>query len=82
MIGLLITVFRVLPIAKLLPEQPNNYLVAGNCFESIEPSNGKAWASVPEATADNVNYSVKAAERVMYEDLKEMGHDVDNPAGV
>jgi len=29
MIGLLITVFRVLPIVRLHPEQPNNQLVAG-----------------------------------------------------
>ena len=54
----------------------------GSCFESIDPSTGKAWASVPEATADNVNYAVEAAERAMYEDLKEMANDVDNPAGV
>ena len=54
----------------------------GSCFESINPSTGKAWASVPEATADDVNYAVKASERAMYEDLKEMGHDVDNPTGL
>ena len=54
----------------------------GSCFESIDPSTGKAWASVPEATADDVNYAVNAAERAMHEDLKEMGHYVDNPAGV
>ena len=53
-----------------------------SCFESIDPSTGKAWASVPEATADDVNYAVKAAERAMYEDLEEMGHDVENPARV
>ena len=39
----------------------------GSCFESIDPSTGKAWASVPEATADDVHYAVKAAERAMYE---------------
>ena len=54
----------------------------GSCFEIIDPSTGKAWASDPEATADDVNYAVNAAERAMYEDLKEMGHYVDNPAGV
>ena len=54
----------------------------GSCFESIDPSTGKAWASVPEATADDVNYAVKAAERSIYEESKEMGHDEDNPAGV
>ena len=54
----------------------------GSCFESIDPSTGKAWASVTEANADDVNNAVKAVERAMYEDLKEMGQDVDNPAGV
>ena len=53
----------------------------GSCFESIDPSTGTVWAYVPEANADDVNYAVKAVELAMYEDLKEMGHDVDNPAG-
>ena len=39
----------------------------GGCFESINPSTGKAWASVPEATADDVDSAVKAADRAMYE---------------
>ena len=54
----------------------------GSCFESIDPSTGKAWASVPEATADDVHYAVKAAERAMYEDLQGMGYYVDNTAEV
>jgi acyl-CoA reductase-like NAD-dependent aldehyde dehydrogenase len=39
----------------------------GGCFESINPSTGKAWAFVPEATADDVDSAVKAADRAMYE---------------
>ena len=54
----------------------------GSCFKSVDPSTCKAGASVPKATADDVNYAVKAAKRAMCEDLKEIGHDVDNPARV
>ena len=61
MIGSLITVFRVLPIARLHPEQPNNQLVAW----------GASVGGHPYHRIDD-----------RYEDLKEMGHDVDNPAGV
>ena len=39
----------------------------GGRFESINPSTGNAWASMPEATADDVDSAVKAAERAMYE---------------
>ena len=41
----------------------------GSCFKSIDPSTGKACASVPEATAEDIHYAVKAAERAMYEVL-------------
>ena len=61
MIGLLITVFRVLPIARLQPEQPNNQLVA--------------WGA---SVGGHPQYRIGD----WYEDLKEMGHDVDNPARV
>ena len=61
MIGLLITDFRVLPIARLHPEQSNNRLVAGGASVGGHPHH-------------------RIGDR--YEYLKEMGHDVDNPAGV
>lgn len=38
-----------------------------SCFESIDPSTGKPWATVPEATAADVDRAVRAAERAMYE---------------
>ena len=39
----------------------------GGCFESIDPSSAEVWATVPEATAADVERAVKAAERAMYD---------------
>ncbi len=35
----------------------------GALFESINPTTGKAWAMIPEATADDVDRAVRAADR-------------------
>lgn len=35
----------------------------GKRFESVDPSNGKAWSSIPEATAEDVDDAVRAAWR-------------------
>ncbi len=37
----------------------------GVCFDSIDPANGQVWARTPEATADDVNRAVRAADRAM-----------------
>ena len=39
----------------------------GRTFVSINPATGKVWAHVPEATADDVNAAVSAAERAFTE---------------
>ena len=39
----------------------------GARFDSIDPASGIAWASIPEATADDVDRAVHAADRAMYE---------------
>ncbi len=35
----------------------------GAMFESINPTTGKVWAMIPEATADDVDRAVRAADR-------------------
>ncbi len=35
----------------------------GGCFDSINPTTGKVWARVPEATAQDVDRAVRAAHR-------------------
>ena len=35
----------------------------GASFESVNPTTGKAWATIPEATADDVDRAVRAADR-------------------
>jgi acyl-CoA reductase-like NAD-dependent aldehyde dehydrogenase len=35
----------------------------GGVFESMDPSTGKAWAQIPEATAEDVDRAVRAAAR-------------------
>jgi acyl-CoA reductase-like NAD-dependent aldehyde dehydrogenase len=39
----------------------------GGCFETVDPTNNMPWATVPEATAADVDRAVKAAERAMYD---------------
>ena len=39
----------------------------GKTFESVNPATGKAWASVPEATAEDVDRAVQAAHRAFSE---------------
>ena len=39
----------------------------GKTFESVNPATGKAWASVPEATAEDVDKAVQAAHRAFSE---------------
>ena len=34
----------------------------GAAFESVNPTNGKVWATIPEATADDVDRAVRAAD--------------------
>ena len=36
-------------------------------FDSVDPATGLAWATIPEATAKDVDCAVRAAERAMYE---------------
>lgn len=38
----------------------------GKTFESIDPSTGKVWALMPEASEADVNRAVEAAERAMW----------------
>ena len=35
----------------------------GNTFESVNPTTGRVWAMIPEATADDVDRAVRAADR-------------------
>ncbi len=35
----------------------------GKVFDSVNPTTGKVWSQIPEATADDVNRAVKAAHR-------------------
>ena len=35
----------------------------GAAFESVNPTNGKVWATIPEATAQDVDRAVQAADR-------------------
>ena len=35
----------------------------GATFESVNPTTGQAWALIPEATAEDVDRAVRAAER-------------------
>ena len=35
----------------------------GKTFTSVNPSNGEVWAHIPEASADDVDRAVKAADR-------------------
>ncbi|OED35250.1 carnitine dehydratase [Chromatiales bacterium (ex Bugula neritina AB1)] len=39
----------------------------GQTFESVNPANGQPWATVPEATADDVNRAVEAAYKAFSE---------------
>ena len=39
----------------------------GHTFDSVNPATGKIWARVPEATADDVNTAVSAADRAFNE---------------
>ena len=39
----------------------------GKTFDSLNPATGEAWATIPEATADDVDRAVKAAYRVFSE---------------
>ncbi len=39
----------------------------GQFFDSINPTNGKIWAKIPEATADDVDYAVRAADQAFNE---------------
>ncbi len=39
----------------------------GKSFDSINPTTGKVWARVPEATEDDVDRAVKAAHRALYD---------------
>ncbi|MGI9374148.1 MAG: aldehyde dehydrogenase family protein, partial [Hyphomicrobiales bacterium] len=39
----------------------------GGTFDSIDPSKGAVWARVPEATADDIDSAVSAADRALYE---------------
>ena len=39
----------------------------GKAFESFNPATGEAWASIPEATADDVDSAVQAAYRAFSE---------------
>jgi len=39
----------------------------GKTFESVNPANGQAWATIPEATAADVDRAVKAAHRAFSE---------------
>ena len=39
----------------------------GRTFDSINPATGQVWASVPEATADDVDAAVRAADRAFNE---------------
>ena len=37
----------------------------GKTFTSVNPSNGEVWAQIPEASADDVDRAVKAADRAL-----------------
>ena len=37
----------------------------GALFESLDPTTGKVWAMIPEATADDVDRAVQAADRAL-----------------
>ena len=39
----------------------------GKSFDSTNPTTGKVWARVPEATEDDVDRAVKAAHRALYD---------------
>ncbi len=39
----------------------------GATFETFNPATGKTWATVPEATAEDVNRAVEAAHKACYE---------------
>lgn len=39
----------------------------GACFDSVDPSTNVVWSRVPEATGDDVDRAVKAAERALNE---------------
>ncbi len=39
----------------------------GATFDSVNPANGKVWARLPEATADDVDRAVRAADRALNE---------------
>ena len=40
----------------------------GAAFESVNPTTGKVWAMIPEATADDVDRAVRAADRAFHHD--------------
>ncbi len=40
----------------------------GRSFESYNPATGEAWATVPEATAEDVDRAIRAAERAFRQD--------------
>ena len=35
----------------------------GKIFDSVNPTNGAVWARIPEATADDVDRAVRAADK-------------------
>ncbi|MGB1254916.1 MAG: aldehyde dehydrogenase [Thiolinea sp.] len=37
----------------------------GNTFTSVNPANGEVWSRIPEASADDVDRAVKAADRAL-----------------
>ena len=39
----------------------------GNCFDSVNPSTGEVWSRIPEATAEDVERAVAAADRALNE---------------
>ncbi len=39
----------------------------GKTFESVNPTTGQVWAMIPEATADDVDHAVRAADRAFSE---------------
>ena len=39
----------------------------GGTFESLDPATGQSWATIPEATAEDVDRAVQAAHKACYE---------------
>ena len=48
---------------KMLIDGEWVYASDGAAFESVNPTTGRVWAMIPEATADDVDRAVRAADR-------------------